>query len=30
LRTLYVTLSGTGRLVAFDWERPGLRLNYQQ
>jgi gluconolactonase len=30
LRTAYVTLSGSGRLVAFDWERPGLRLNYQR
>jgi gluconolactonase len=29
LRTAYVTLSGGGRLVAFEWERPGLRLNYQ-
>ena len=29
LRTAYVTLSGSGRLVAFEWERPGLRLNYQ-
>jgi gluconolactonase len=29
LRTAYVTLSGTGRLVAFDWPRPGLRLAYQ-
>lgn len=28
LRTAYVTLSGTGRLVALDWPRPGLRLNY--
>ena len=26
LRTAYVTCSGTGRLVAFDWPRPGLRL----
>lgn len=26
LRTAYVTLSGTGRLVAIDWPRPGLRL----
>lgn len=26
LRTAYVTLSATGRLVAFDWPRPGLRL----
>lgn len=25
--TIYATLSGFGRLVAFDWERPGLRLN---
>jgi hypothetical protein len=24
-----VTLSGSGRLVAFEWERPGLRLNWQ-
>jgi len=30
LRTAYVTLSGSGRLVAFEWERPGLRLNYQE
>ena len=30
LRTAYVTLSGSGKLVAFEWERPGLRLNYQQ
>ncbi len=29
LRTAYVTLSGSGRLVAFEWERPGLRLNHQ-
>ena len=29
LRTAYVTLSGSGKLVAFEWERPGLRLNYQ-
>ena len=28
LRTAYVTLSGTGRLVAMPWPRPGLRLNY--
>jgi gluconolactonase len=26
LRTAYLTLSGTGRLVAVDWPRPGLRL----
>jgi gluconolactonase len=29
LRTAYVTLSGVGKLVAFEWERPGLRLNWQ-
>jgi gluconolactonase len=29
LRTAYVTLSGTGRLVAMEWPRPGLRLNHQ-
>jgi gluconolactonase len=28
LRTAYITLSGTGRLVAMQWPRPGLRLNY--
>jgi gluconolactonase len=28
LRTAYVTLSGTGRLVAVKWPRPGLKLNY--
>jgi gluconolactonase len=28
LRTAYVTLSSTGRLVAIDWPRPGLRLNH--
>src|SRR5207247_10314486 len=28
LRTAYVTLSGTGQLVAFDWPRPGLRMPY--
>jgi gluconolactonase len=28
LRTAYVTLSGSGRLVALDWPRPGLRLQY--
>ena len=30
LRTAFVTLSGKGKLVAFEWERPGLRLNYAQ
>jgi gluconolactonase len=29
LRTAYVTLSGTGQLVAVDWPDPGLRLAYQ-
>lgn len=29
LRTAYVTLSVTGRLVALPWERPGLRLHHQ-
>ncbi|KQS04398.1 gluconolaconase [Sphingomonas sp. Leaf357] len=28
LRTAYITLSGTGRLVSMDWPRPGLKLNY--
>jgi gluconolactonase len=28
LRTAYATLSGTGRLVRFDWPRPGLALSY--
>jgi gluconolactonase len=28
LRTAFVTFSGQGKLVAFEWERPGLRLNY--
>jgi gluconolactonase len=27
-RTAFVTLSGTGRLVAVDWPRPGLELAY--
>src|SRR5262245_63525510 len=27
-RTAYVTLSGTGQLVALEWERPGLALAY--
>ena len=29
LRTAFVTLSGTGRLVALDWAEPGLKLAYQ-
>jgi gluconolactonase len=28
LRTAYCTLSGTGKLVAIDWPRPGLALAY--
>lgn len=28
LKTAYVTLSGTGRLVTTDWPRPGAKLNY--
>jgi gluconolactonase len=28
LRTAYATLSGSGKLVAFDWPRPGLALNF--
>jgi gluconolactonase len=29
LRTAYVTLSHSGRLLALDWPEPGLRLHYQ-
>ena len=29
VRTAYVTLSSTGRLVSFPWPRPGLRLAHQ-
>ncbi len=29
MKTAYVTLSGTGRLVAMDWPEPGLRLPYK-
>jgi gluconolactonase len=28
LKTAYVTLSGTGRLVSVPWPRPGLKLHY--
>jgi gluconolactonase len=28
-RTAYITLSGTGRLVAMDWPEPGLRQAYE-
>jgi gluconolactonase len=31
LRTVYVTLSGSGRLIAIDdWPAPGLKLNYSR
>ena len=29
LRTAYVTLSGTGKLVALEWPEAGLRLNHE-
>lgn len=29
LRTAYITLSGTGQIVAMDWPEPGLRLAYE-
>ena len=28
LRTAFATLSAVGRLVSFEWPRPGLKLNY--
>jgi gluconolactonase len=28
LKTAYITMSGTGQLVAMDWPEPGLRLAY--
>lgn len=28
LQTAYITVSGTGKLLAMDWPRPGLKLNY--
>ncbi|MDX1581195.1 MAG: SMP-30/gluconolactonase/LRE family protein [Alphaproteobacteria bacterium] len=28
LRTAFITLSSTGKLIAVDWPRPGLPLNY--
>jgi gluconolactonase len=28
MKTAYITLSGTGKLIAVDWPKPGLRLNY--
>jgi len=30
LRTAYVTLSSSGQLVALDWPRPGLALNFRR
>jgi gluconolactonase len=30
LRTAYVTLSSSGRLVSLEWPRPGLPLNFQE
>lgn len=29
MKTAYVTLSGTGKLVEMPWPRPGLKLNFQ-
>jgi gluconolactonase len=29
MKTAYITLSVSGRLIACDWPRPGLKLNYQ-
>jgi len=28
MKTAYITLSGTGKLIAMDWPKPGLRLNH--
>ncbi|HTQ13631.1 MAG TPA: SMP-30/gluconolactonase/LRE family protein [Rhizomicrobium sp.] len=28
MKTAYITASGTGKLLAMDWPKPGLRLNY--
>ena len=28
MKTAYITMSGTGKLVAMGWPKPGLRLNY--
>jgi gluconolactonase len=28
LKTAYITLTSTGKLVAMDWPRPGLKLHY--
>jgi len=29
LGTAFITLSGSGQLIAMDWPRPGLRLAHQ-
>jgi gluconolactonase len=29
MKTVYITLSGTGRVVAMDWDKPGLHLSYE-
>ena len=29
MRTAYITLSSTGRLITCQWPRPGLNLNFQ-
>jgi gluconolactonase len=28
LKTAYITLSSTGKVVSMPWPRPGLRLNF--
>jgi hypothetical protein len=28
MKTAFVTMSSTGKMVAMDWRSPGLRLNY--
>jgi hypothetical protein len=28
LKTAYITLLATGKLVAIEWPRPGLKLHY--
>jgi gluconolactonase len=28
MKTAYITASGTGKLIAMNWPKPGLRLNY--
>ena len=30
MKTAFIMLSSTGRLVALDWPRPGLRLNWSE